>query len=186
MKITLTDVNDNKPVFAPSEYHVNVRDDASTNAPIALVRATDADAAHLGVVSYRLAAGNDDNLFRVDRVSGELFAVRATKSLSASRQYVLNISATDGAGVKYAQEAQAFITTVANGIRFERARYVFNVSEDAPLNTPLGNVKINALSNGKEIYIMRTYFLVVGLFCGSAGSPTFSSCGVLCNEAYVI
>lgn len=147
MKITLTDVNDNKPVFGPSEYHLNFRDEASINTPIGVIRASDADSGHFGVVSYRLASGNEDNLFRIDRSSGELFVVRA-KSLSSNRQYVVNISATDGAGVKCAQEAQAFIT-VANTIQFERPRYVFNVSEDAPLNTPLGNVKINALFNGK-------------------------------------
>ena len=140
-------MNDNKPVFTPSEYHLNFRDEASINTPIGIVRASDADSGHLGVVTYRLSAGNDDNLFRIDRTSGELFATR-TKALLPNRQYLLNISATDGLGVKCAQEAQAFIT-VANTIQFERSRYVFNVSEDAPLNTPLGNVKINALFNGK-------------------------------------
>lgn len=147
MKITLTDVNDNKPVFVPSEYHLSFREETSATSAIGIVRALDADSGQLGVVTYRISAGNEGNLFRVDNTSGELFVVR-TKSLLPNRQYLLNISATDGVGWTRAQEAQAFIT-VANTIQFERSRYVFNVSEDAPLNTPLGNVKINALFNGK-------------------------------------
>ncbi len=153
VKISLTDVNDNRPVFLPREYRVNVGgdDDVSASSAIAVIRATDADGGHFGELAYRVTGGNDDNVFRIDRTSGELFVLR-TKSLSANRQYTLNVSATDGGGLKSAEEARVHITVIGAGagvLRFERPRYIFNVSENAPLNTPLGSVKINAIFNGE-------------------------------------
>lgn len=155
MKITLTDVNDNEPVFFPSEYRISFRDDISASVPVAEIRATDADSGHFSIVSYRFSAGNDENLFRIDRSSGEIFVVRS-KSLSYNRQYALNVSASDGAGAKCTHDAQAFIM-LASAAQFERSRYTFNVSEDAPLNTLVGTVKINnAFYNGE--YCFSYYF----------------------------
>ena len=152
VKITLTDVNDNEPVFFPREYRISFRDDVSASAPVAQIRAKDADSGNFGAVSYRFSAGNDENQFRIDRTSGEIFVVRS-KSLSYNRQYALNVSATDGAGAKCAQDAQAFIT-LGSSAQFERSQYTFNVSEDAPLNTLVGSVKINhAAYNGKSFFI---------------------------------
>lgn len=152
VKITITDVNDNEPVFLPREYRINFRDDVSSNTAIGVIKAWDADSGHFGSVSYRFSSGNDENLFRVDRNTGEVFVVRS-KSLSYSRQYAMNVSATDGAGRKCAQDAQAFIS-VANPVQFERARYEFNVQEDVAVNTVLGSVKINAFFKGKRALIL--------------------------------
>lgn len=159
-------MNDNEPVFSPLEYHVTVRDNVSSNAPIAVVRATDADSGHFSTVFYRISSGNDENLFRIDRSSGELFLLARIPSLPHNRQYVLNVSASDSAGLKCMQEAQAFITIANAAIQFERFRYVFNISEDAPLNTPLGSVKINTHLDGKYLFQHFLRFCLPFFFVG--------------------
>lgn len=154
VKITLTDVNDNKPIFFPLEYRVSFSANVSDNKPVAIVRATDADSGRFSQITYKLSTGGDENLFRIDHNTGELFVV-STRSLLHNRQYVLNISAIDGGGVRSAEEARAFIT-VTNAFQFGRSQYVFTVAEDVPLNTPLGNV--DARFNGTYIFSFSLLF----------------------------
>lgn len=67
IKIQLTDVNDNKPVFYPREYNVSLRDggaSSSVTSPVVAVAATDPDSGRYGTVTYRIVAGNEAGLFR--------------------------------------------------------------------------------------------------------------------------
>lgn len=67
VKIQLTDVNDNKPVFYPREYNVSLRDggaSSSVTSPVVVVAATDPDSGRYGAVTYRIVAGNEVGLFR--------------------------------------------------------------------------------------------------------------------------
>jgi protocadherin-16/23 len=80
VKIQLTDVNDNQPVFYPREYNVSLREgggsSSSSSSPVVVVVATDLDSGRYGSITYRIVAGNDAELFRIDRNSGEIFVTR--------------------------------------------------------------------------------------------------------------
>ncbi|XP_041360249.1 protocadherin beta-14-like [Gigantopelta aegis] len=54
VKIAVSDVNDNSPVFSKAEYHANVNETASSNFTIITVSATDKDDGDNGDVVYRL------------------------------------------------------------------------------------------------------------------------------------
>lgn len=60
IKVDVQDVNDNWPVFSPSEYNVSIVWTLSEQGPIVTVRAKDMDSGSFGVVSYYLisAKGN--------------------------------------------------------------------------------------------------------------------------------
>lgn len=60
IKVDVLDVNDNWPVFSPSEYNVSIVWTLSEQGPIVTVRAKDLDSGSFGVVSYYLisAKGN--------------------------------------------------------------------------------------------------------------------------------
>jgi len=60
VKVDVQDVNDNWPVFSPSEYNVSIVWSAGERGPIVTVRAKDSDSGTFGVVSYYLisAKGN--------------------------------------------------------------------------------------------------------------------------------
>lgn len=159
VKIQLTDVNDNRPVFYPREYNVSLREGAGSSAsPVLAVAASDADSGRLGSVAYRLVSGNKDGVFRIDRTTGELFVSRPG-SLSARSQpfHQLNISATDGGGLRSEDDAQVFVSVVDSAQRppiFEWPRYQFKVREDVKQGTLVGGVKATSTNLGEFIIIL--------------------------------
>ncbi|KAH8282937.1 hypothetical protein KR054_010997, partial [Drosophila jambulina] len=152
IKMQLTDVNDNRPVFYPREYNVSLRESSSqatsqsaaASTPIVAVVATDPDSGNFGQVSYRIVAGNEAGIFRIDRSSGEIFVARPDMlSVRTQAMHMLNISATDGGGLRSRADAVVFLSIIDAMQRppiFEKARYNYYVKEDIPRGTVVGSV----------------------------------------------
>ena len=70
VQITLTDVNDNRPIFYPRNYSKNIREDTVPNEEIITVQASDLDSGDFGKITYSIASGNDDGKFQIDPVKG--------------------------------------------------------------------------------------------------------------------
>jgi len=70
VKIFVSDANDNRPIFYPQHYAVNVRRNTNIGAALTIVKATDEDSGMLGTVKYFLTAGNQGNYFSVDQQTG--------------------------------------------------------------------------------------------------------------------
>ncbi|KAH8279555.1 hypothetical protein KR018_000821 [Drosophila ironensis] len=149
IKMQLTDVNDNRPVFYPREYNVSLRESSQTPAqasstPIVAVVATDPDSGSFGQVSYRIVAGNEAGIFRIDRSSGEIFVARPDMlSVRTQPTHMLNISAIDGGGLRSGSDAVVFLSIIDSMQRppiFEKARYNYYVKEDIPRGTVVGSV----------------------------------------------
>lgn len=60
VKIKVTDVNDNRPVFYPAIYSVNVNENTPVNTPIITVQASDPDSGPFGEITYRLTSPNTE------------------------------------------------------------------------------------------------------------------------------
>lgn len=154
VKIQLTDVNDNWPTFYPREYNVSLRSGTSPSGSVAVVvSATDMDSGRFGTVTYQIVSGNEGNLFRIDRVTGEVFINQP--SLSA-RVYRLNVSATDGAGLRAQEDAEVLVTVSEKGPLFERTRYTFNAREDVPRHTMVGAVKV--VTEGRTFRLLLPFY----------------------------
>ncbi|WP_411023122.1 cadherin repeat domain-containing protein, partial [Salmonella sp. s51228] len=69
LTITVTDINDNPPVFSPLTYSVTVDESLAIGEPVETVTATDIDADSNGEVSYFITAGGGGK-FRIDPNSG--------------------------------------------------------------------------------------------------------------------
>lgn len=158
VKIQVTDVNDNRPVFYPPEYNVSLRDggaSSSATTPVVVVSATDADSGKFGSVNYRIVAGNEGGLFRIDRSTGEIFVNRPHQLSTRSQPYHrLNISATDGGNLKSLKDAEVFISVIDSTQRppiFDQSRYVFSVMENVKKDYVVGHVKATVINNGKLI-----------------------------------
>ena len=66
VEISITDINDNSPVFNPLSYSVTVDENATINSTLISVIATDADAdGPNSDISYSIQSGNDENLFHI-------------------------------------------------------------------------------------------------------------------------
>ena len=147
VKIQVVDVNDNRPTFYPREYNVSLRERETVNSPVVVVVATDKDAGKYGTVRYAIVAGNEEGLFRVEMSSGEVFLTRPlTRARLAHR---LNISATDGGGLRSAHDAEVLVTVIDSSHQppiFENNRYLFSVREDAQRNSVIGTVSASSVT----------------------------------------
>lgn len=155
VKIQVTDVNDNRPSFYPREYNVSLREGGasfSATTPVVAVAASDPDSGRFGTVTYKIVAGNDAGLFRIERGTGEIFVSRPSLLSTRSQPYHrLNISATDGGGLRSSNDAEVFISIIDSAQRppiFEHPRYSFSVKEDVKRDTIIGSVKATVSDSG--------------------------------------
>lgn len=168
IKIQVTDTNDNRPIFYPRIYNVSLReggDSSSATVPVVSVAATDPDSGRFGTVTYKTAAGNEAGLFRIDKNSGELFVNRLNLLSTRSQPlHHLNISATDGGGLKSLQDAEVFISVIDSAQKpplFERPRYTYSVKEDVKRDTLVGGVKAAVRDSGEGILQFYVCFIVL-------------------------
>uniref|UniRef100_A0A8D8W2C8 Protocadherin-16 n=1 Tax=Cacopsylla melanoneura TaxID=428564 RepID=A0A8D8W2C8_9HEMI len=158
VRIQVTDVNDNEPIFNPVEYNVSLRDDIQTTTPFAVVLATDRDSDRFGTISYKIVSGKDANLFRIDRSTGELFVTRGN-FLTRSSSYHINVSAMDGGGNKCSQDAQVTINMINSHMPiplFQQSTYSFVVPEDVFKNSVVGIIKAVTSDNDRSSSIRYT------------------------------
>lgn len=128
-----------------------------------VVVASDPDSGRFGTVTYRIVAGNDAGIFRIDRVTGEIFVTRPNMLSSRNQPYHrLNISAIDGGGLRTAQDAEVFISIIDSSQRppiFDKTRYSFSVREDAKKNTIVGSVSATSSNSGEfENFNLHFFF----------------------------
>lgn len=69
--VTVSDVNDNAPIFGQSVYVVNVTEDVTSGTVVKEMHAIDSDAGLNGVVIYSITAGNDDSSFDIGNGTGK-------------------------------------------------------------------------------------------------------------------
>ncbi|CAG9826027.1 unnamed protein product [Diabrotica balteata] len=161
VKIQITDINDNNPIFYPSEYNVSLRESgvsSSATSPVVVVAATDLDSGKFGAITYKIVAGNDADLFRIEKTTGEIFINRPSLLSARGQPYHrLNISAIDGGNLKSIKDAEVFISIIDSAQRppiFEHTRYTYTVSENVRKDTVIGNVKATVFNNGKFLKLL--------------------------------
>ncbi|CAH2108614.1 unnamed protein product [Euphydryas editha] len=152
VKIQLLDINDNVPAFTVKDYDVSLKEGRiSSNEPIVAVSASDADSGRFGTITYRIVNGNDNDVFRIDRSTGEIFVTKPAL-IQANGKFDLEISATDGGGLAAPQGATVHVSVMPAGVGsalFDKPRYNFRVREDVRSGTIVGSLK--ATSGGKQL-----------------------------------
>ena len=92
--IDVLDLNDNTPMFDRGLYSVAVSENAPVNFIIATVTATDADSSSNGVVTYNIAQGNNDGLFRIDPNNGSVILTLSV-NFETTSSHNLTVTAVD-------------------------------------------------------------------------------------------
>ncbi|KAM3963659.1 dachsous cadherin-related 1 [Aphomia sociella] len=153
VKIQLLDINDNVPAFAAKDYNVSLKEGRiSTSEPIVAVSATDADSGRFGTVTYRIVSGNDNDVFRIDRSTGEILVTKPAL-IQANGKYDLEVSATDGGGLTAPQSATVHVNVLPAGVGsalFDKPRYNFHIREDIRIGSVVGNLKATVGDRGKQ------------------------------------
>lgn len=151
VKIQLLDINDNVPTFSTKEYSVSLKEGRISSAePIVAVSAIDTDGGRFGTITYRLTNGNDNDIFRIDRSTGEIYVTKPSL-IHANNKFDLEVSATDGEGLSSLQSADVHVNVMAAGVGsvFDKPRYNFKVKEDVRIGTVIGNLRGNGNERGK-------------------------------------
>ncbi|XP_075972507.1 FAT atypical cadherin kugelei isoform X2 [Anticarsia gemmatalis] len=131
LHVSVTDVNDNCPVFVDRPYAAAVLAGAEPGTPVLKVKAIDLDANDNGEVRYEMKRGHGE-LFRVDRRSGQ---ISLKQTLDAHNQlYALVIAAFDGGVPACGADAAVTVRVWGGGAApaWAQAHYALQAREDAP------------------------------------------------------
>ncbi|XP_066289156.1 protocadherin Fat 4-like [Branchiostoma lanceolatum] len=123
VSITVTDVNDNPPVFLGTPYREKVAEDSPTDTSVFTVTAADADSGENGTVSYGKKPGG---------ICGDLFFVDNTTGVMRTRQSLFSINETER------EYCVAIVTAYDNGQdqKSTSVKVVFNIT-DANRHSPV-------------------------------------------------
>ena len=105
--VSVTDANDNAPVFNPSGYAVIVSEDASVSSTVIQVTASDADTGNNAVLTYSISQGNSESKFAI---SGDNIILSAQLDAETTTQYLLQIVASDGGSPSLSSTANVVIS----------------------------------------------------------------------------
>ncbi|XP_023933499.1 protocadherin Fat 4 [Lingula anatina] len=146
---TITDINDNPPVFTSQTYEGHV-DENRTSAEVQFqmpINAPDKDIGSNALIYYKLLNGTD--VFQIDNTTGKLYT-SGKLDREETGFYIVMISASDGT---YNDTATVNITlddVNDNAPEFSETNYTFNVSEDHSSDKSIGQV----LATDRDINIL--------------------------------
>lgn len=156
--ITVTDVNDNPPVFGRAEYIVALSEGAAAGTEFLRVTATDPDSAPYAEVQYSISSGDEMKLFSVDQWTGALKLQRPLDRESQTSHVVI-VQASDGHG----HFALAPINVEVKDINDNRpyfpiAMLTASVRENQPPNSAV--TVLHAIDYDTGVYGQLKYFLM--------------------------
>lgn len=150
INITVTDINDEYPVFEPSFYTAEKNEDTSLSSTIVTVAAYDDDIGNNGEITFAITSG-DTNVFSIsteyDSVNNEYkgyIVLVSNLDYETETSYSLQISATDKGSSPLT--STAFVSIKVTNINDEEPMfspsdsYTFSISEIAVEGTPVGTI----------------------------------------------
>lgn len=146
--LTVSDVNDNSPVFYPVQYFVHVHDDTPLGTSVARVTAQDADEGDNAEIRFAVESGGE-GLFHIDEATGVL-SIKSPLRAAQKSLYRLRVSARDAGDRRAPEDAliEVVKTRKLEKLEFESERgYDFQVAEDdsreeAAVGRHVGQVKV--------------------------------------------
>lgn len=131
VRITVTDVNDCVPQFSKKKYTALIREDIKPGQLVVTVSASDEDLGSNGEVSYDFSGGNDQGLFTINKLNGQ---IKVAKDLDYEQQslHILYVNALDKGDPPLYNDTFAEITLIDvndNAPQFPSSDFQETVSE---------------------------------------------------------
>eukprot|EP00795_Rhopilema_esculentum_P002535 gene2535-730_t len=148
IKVTVLDVNDNKPTFERRLYLFNVTEN-SPAAVIGIVNASDRDSGLNAFLRYRIVSGNKNDDFSLNSSSGFL-STRKSLDREVAELHILIVSVTDTENQQSIREDLAAIQIKDqndNSPIFEKSSISITIGED----TPAGSVVASFRATDKDV-----------------------------------
>ncbi|XP_058502129.1 neural-cadherin-like [Solea solea] len=109
VRVFISDVNDNKPLFAQRLYEVGVDENADVGLTVVTVGANDEDEGANAKLRYQITSGNKGGVFDIEPEVGTIFIAQPL-DYEQQKRYKLLVLASDGKWEDYA----AVVVTVVN------------------------------------------------------------------------
>lgn len=173
--VTVTDCNDNAPVFSSTEYYAQVSENSHLGTRLVQVGAQDPDLGTNGLLRYDIISGNNKGHLRLDPQSG-LLVVNHSLDYEEDSKYTLTIQASDGGELSKERKvafAVVFITVLDendNTPYFMFPTFNCSVLENLPAFTR--TCSVHAVDNDLGPYGQLTYSILSSCFMDyGSGSP---------------
>ena len=157
VSISVTDVNDNDPIFVPLPFYTGqVDENDNIQTPVVQVNCTDEDTSN--VLTYSISGENPENGDEYfDITDGGLIIVKQTVDYETAMVYTLNIRCSDGEN-----DEDATVRIDVNPINefqpvFLENVYKFDVDENAGIGKTIGYV--NATDDDEGIHGVITFLV---------------------------
>uniref|UniRef100_A0A8C8R7D8 Neural-cadherin n=1 Tax=Pelusios castaneus TaxID=367368 RepID=A0A8C8R7D8_9SAUR len=161
VRISISDVNDNKPVFTRSVYEVNVDEDQDVGSTVITVTANDEDEGANAKLRYQITAGNTGGVLDVEPETGAIFIAQPL-DYEEAKMYELHLLASDGKWEDYAiiiinvmnknDEAPVFSINEYYGGVIEELDglpiFILQVAADDPDSMDEGNLRYSLHGHG--------------------------------------
>ncbi|CAL1532648.1 unnamed protein product [Lymnaea stagnalis] len=177
--VDVQDVNDNPPVFSPTQYNATVKEDAKDGTVISLNKnlfTTDKDSDEYGTatIAYSLIEDGESSNFDINSTTGQIFLNFSGGHLDreAKNKYILEVIATDdyGKGLKGNATVTVYIEDVNDEKpRFVKTHYNFSVPENSQLGTSVGDLYANDsdLVGGLTLYYIQGFMFSIDRLNGT-------------------
>lgn len=155
--ITVTDINDNSPIFSQTMYNVTINEDHQVNSSFLNISASDPDVGVNGEVFYELSPRQEKKnleLFDIDQNTGNLKVV-ASLIYESKEYYTIVVEAIDRG--EQARKTQVNVYLHVNDVHNNPPQININllsnadfaeISEDANLDTAVAHITVFDPDNG--------------------------------------
>ncbi|KAI5089853.1 protocadherin Fat 3-like [Silurus meridionalis] len=151
--VTLTDVNDNPPIFSKQRYEASVLENATVGTDLIVVNATDKDEGPNAVVSYHIAKQEPPSsplAFSIDATLG-IISVAQTLDYSKVKKYSLEVEARDGGSLSFT--GSAVVVVLVEDVndkapKFSKNQYDVAVYENIAPGSPLVSLEVTDENEG--------------------------------------
>ncbi|XP_067259919.1 cadherin EGF LAG seven-pass G-type receptor 2-like isoform X2 [Chanodichthys erythropterus] len=144
VRVNITDVNDNAPVFSSDTYSKSILvKDAKVGEVLLTLSATDKDAGSNALISYRFS--EDSSMVALDAETGNITLTSDLSGVTEDTLLNLTAIATDHGTPPESDEAEVLIhfkiTSFTETVAFESSSYKFTIKENEPEASIVGKVK---------------------------------------------
>ncbi|MCI4393906.1 hypothetical protein PGIGA_G00162950 [Pangasianodon gigas] len=151
--VTVTDVNDNAPIFSTQRYEASVLENATIGMNVIVVNATDKDEGLNAIVTYHIAKQeppSSPEAFSIDAVSG-IISVAQKLDYSKAKKYSLEVEGRDrGSPVRTGSAMVVVLVEDVNAKapKFSQDQYDVAVYENIAPGSPLVSLEVTDENEG--------------------------------------
>lgn len=160
LTVTLTDINDNSPMFNQTTYQAYLAENLPANSFVYKAYATDKDSPKNAIIQYSIQNTGDLELFTIDQSTG-IITSKVSFDYEEENQYILNIVASNpDSSMSGTAQINVHITGVNEFYpSFIQPVFHFDASESADIGTSVGVIQATDKDTGED---GKVFYLLVG------------------------